>query len=227
MSSYILNKIRGNKAIINDIDEIKHLRIKRLKKDENVMLIGKSGDLYNTRFISIDNNVAYFNIVKVISEEIRTPVNIFVGITDRRRIDIIAEKAGELGVKGIGFFIGEKSKQYSYKINVERIKKRIISGMKQSNNPNYTEILGVFNSINDIKVGIKSIVLYWKSSQSLSKEYNSKTENLIIGPKEGFSNNELNSLRDKKCNFATLGKNLYRVETAFIIASYIIGTNYI
>lgn len=224
MSSYILNEIRGSKAIINDIEEIKHLRIKRLKKDENVTLIG-GGYIYNAKYINIDNDVAYFNIIKVTNEEIRVPVNIFVGITDRRKIDIIAEKAGELGVKGIGFFIGEKSKQYSYKINIERIKKRIISGMKQSDNPNYTEILGVFNSINDIKVGIKTIVLYWKSSQSLSEEYNTKIENLIIGPKEGFSDNELNCFRDKKYHFATLGENLYRVETAFIIASYIIGKN--
>lgn len=225
MSSYILNEIRGRKAIINDLEEIRHLRIKRLKKDENVMLIGDVGDIYYTKFISIDNNVAYFNIIKVINEDIRVPVNIFIGITDRRKIDIIAEKAGELGVKGIGFFIGEKSKKYSYKINTERIKKKIISGMKQSDNPNYTEILDVFNSINDIEAGIKTIVLHRELGQNLSNEYNNKIENLIIGPMEGFSADELNRLKDKNCHFATLGSNVYRVETAFIIASYSIGQN--
>ena len=48
----------------------------------------------------------------------------------------------------------------------------------------------------------------------------------IIGPEGGFSEKEISFLIEKKCNVVTLGKRIFRAETASIVVGGVLKNEF-
>ncbi len=220
MSSFFADEIKGNYAYIKNPDELKHLKVKRIKIGEPVSLIDGKGSLFFTIFEFLDKKQAKFSILQTKKEYYRVLKTFYIGFTDLKRMELIAEKAGEMGVKSFAFFRGEKTAKYLKAPDVNKIKKRIMSGMKQSENPNFPDFLGSYDSLEDISLTENTIVLTPGGKLSLSENI-PEVNNVIIGAKEGFSKREVEYFEKSGIITANLGNSIFRVETAFIIASFL------
>ncbi|NIA23293.1 MAG: RsmE family RNA methyltransferase [Proteobacteria bacterium] len=221
MPSFFVDEINGNYVYIKNPDELKHFKVKRIKIGEPVSLIDGRGSLFYTIFEFADKREAKFSILKTKKKHYRVLKTFYIGFTDWKKMEFIAEKAGEMGVKAFTFFRGDKTERYSKAPDADKIKKKVMSGMKQSDNPNMPDYLGVYDSIYDITLTKNTIVLIPGGELNLSENV-PDVNNVIIGPREGFSLREIEYFKDAEILTVNLDDSVYRVETAFVIASFLL-----
>ncbi len=223
MPSFFADKITGKNAFIINSEEIKHLKVKRIKIGEAVRLIDGKGFLYFVTYKGFEGKEAVFLINKIEKIPYFVPFTFYIGFTDPGKMELIAEKAGEMGVKAFGFFKGDKTEKHAKSPNEDKIRKKIISGMKQSDNPNMPMYLGIMESIDEIGLSSDSLVFLPDVDDEIQDIVSKDNiKNVIVGPREGFSERELGLLERKNTLSATLGDTTYRVETAFIISSFLL-----
>lgn len=136
-------------------------------------------------------------------------------IKKRDRLEFAVEKAVELGVGEICLFNADHSERT--KINRDRLHTLIISAFKQSGRYWLPE-LHVFDSMDEVLQhyeGSAWVMAHEKADQSsrvgkLVKENNV----LFVGPEGGFSEREVQLIRQHNGDIISLGVNRLRAETA-------------
>jgi 16S rRNA (uracil1498-N3)-methyltransferase len=130
------------------------------------------------------------------------------------------EKAVEMGVDKISFFIGEHSERTS--IKRERLEKIMISALKQSlkaympeleENASYKDLIKSCEG--------KKFIAYCKPEgrTSIKESYNKGEDVLIlIGPEGDFSEKEVELALNNGFQAITLGESRLRTETAALFA---------
>lgn len=136
--------------------------------------------------------------------------------------DFIAQKATELGVNKIVFFISEFTAEK--KINIDRIKRITVEACKQCGRAFVPEV-EFSNTIGELSIEQYDTVIFMNeheremsfSDVSLNNVKEKKVA-LIVGAEGGFSNREVNEICDKGAISVSLGKRILRAETASVAA---------
>lgn len=194
--------------------------------------------------IIVNNNLDGFDYYAVISdigkesaraEIIDTVINDTVSNVDVTLLqalpkgdksDFIAQKATELGVKKIVFFLSEFTAEK--KINIDRIKRITLEACKQCGRAFVPEVEFV-NTIGELPIEQYDKVIFMNeherkmsfSDVSFSNDKEKKVA-LIVGSEGGFSNREVNEICDKCAVSVSLGKRILRAETASVASMSIV-----
>tara|TARA_B100000900_G_scaffold409560_1_gene425706 strand:- start:772 stop:1485 length:714 start_codon:yes stop_codon:yes gene_type:complete len=194
------------------------LKVLRLKKGDTVILLDGKSQGYFGVIDQIKPKFLTGTIKKTIKNfgENQNAVHISPGLLKKNRFEILLEKATELGVKEIHPIIMERS--VKTKINIDRCNKILVSAAKQCRRSFFPilhqpkDLQTLFN----INEGCKYYACHLNANFTL---FNYKSalkypSNLIIGPEGGFSETELDIMKNRGVLFFHLGNRRLRAETA-------------
>lgn len=212
----------------------------RVKPGERITLFDGEGFRYECRIIQSHKKEVVAERISKEPYSVESPVSIILaqGLPKADKMDLIVEKATELGVRSIIPLITEYS-QVRHTEKVERWKKIAISASQQSGRNRIPEVLEAISFLEYLakispplmnaegnssfagiifseKAGGKSL------KDMLSDRRDVKSLVILIGPEGGFSLKEIGSAVRSGFVEALLGPRILRSETAPIAALSII-----
>lgn len=222
-----------NDTVLIKGEDVKHIiKVLRLKAGDTININDCSGNEYLGEIAETAKEEVTAKIIKKIelNNESNVKVFLFQGVPKSSKMDLIVQKATELGAyKIIPVFTKRVVKKESSGLKkIDRLRKIALEACKQSKRsliPDVAEPVEFYDMIkmlsdmdlilvpyeNENKVGIKEV----KSELS-----NKKIEKvaIIIGPEGGFEDEEIKNLKDIGAYIVSLGPRILRTETAGFVA---------
>ncbi|HKJ31724.1 MAG TPA: RsmE family RNA methyltransferase [Balneolales bacterium] len=226
------NQISGDYIEING-DEAHHIsRVLRYKTGQEITVVDGVGNKYSGLIEIVRKKQVQVRITdkKTLMDPQKTPKRLILGlgiIKHRQRLEFAIEKAIELGATDIVLF----KSRYTEKDNVrtDRIENIMISAMKQSMHA-MLPVLTIAQSLEEAisKYPQSRIIIAHEKHDGkpgIMNEIKEEKEVLaLIGPEGGFSEEEVNMVREKGGEVVSLGRYRLRAETAAIaILSLFLG----
>jgi len=216
------------KSLIIQGDEYKHLKALRLDVDNFVIVINGGGLGAKARIVARDSSKFTLSILDYIPNmgESSCEIVLAIGSLDNKdRIEFAFEKAIELGITK--FIILQTQYSSFLRTNTERLNQKAIATLKQCKRSKLPEII-VNQSLAETIESLDGfqIVFAEEFGKKLS-DINIKSKvALFVGPEGGFSNDEKDTLIEKKAVSLQLGNRRLRAETAAITAIALISSNF-
>jgi 16S rRNA (uracil1498-N3)-methyltransferase len=230
MHKFFVDKdnIAGSKAFITD-EDVKHLyKVLRLDVGDKISINDCHGSEYLGEISEINKKQVAVDLLEKLTINNESPVNIYLyqGLPKSSKMDLIVQKATELGVKEVTPVITErvvvKSELGEFK-KVDRWNRIALEACKQCkrtllpkiNTPiEFEELLDKLKAMDLIVVpyenedgyGIKNLIA--KTNREI------KELAVIIGPEGGFEQSEIDRFKDIGAHIVTLGPRILRTETA-------------
>ena len=223
---YHSNPLELNQIIILDEFSSHHaLRVMRVKVDDFLILFNGDGFEYRGRVSDIYKKTINVEILSKEKNNNESPINInlFQSISSNEKMDMVIQKATELGVSSIQPIFTSRS---TVKLSLDRIKKRLIhwrqvsiSACGQSGRskiPTIKSPIGFDRFVEGITTNSLNLLLHPDNSgesSNLPNKYSGDI-NIFIGPEGGFSQDEVLLLKKQNCINIQLGSRILRTETA-------------
>lgn len=223
---YHSNPLDLNQIIILDEFSSHHaLRVMRVKVDDFLILFNGDGFEYRGRVSDINKKTINVEILSKEKNNSESPINInlFQSISSNEKMDMVIQKATELGVSSIQPIFTSRS---TIKLSLDRTKKRVIhwkqvsiSACEQSGRskiPTIKSPIGFDRFVEGISTNSLNLLLHpdnSKESSNLPNKYSGDI-NIFIGPEGGFSQDEVLLLKKQNCINIQLGSRILRTETA-------------
>ncbi len=218
----------GSKFLISG-NEFKHLKVRRIKRGEEVGII-HNGRIYRCLLSEIKKNEALCEIVG--EEEVKRPkvsVTLFQSVPqDLKTVDLIVQKLTEIGVEKLVLVLTERSfqKREPVEKRKERWRRIVREAMKQAGRPEEMEILGPVE-LSSLSPEEELLLALHPSEEAKSVSFldlKRSSVGVAVGPEGGFSERDLEVLR-------TLGFDIFRIDTytlrtetaAIVIAGLIVS----
>lgn len=235
------NQINDNTVIITgeDVNHIKN--VLRLNIDDDIQVCNlETAENYMCGITRLNNETIECNIFKKIDSEAESNIhiNVFQGIPKSDKMELIIQKAVELGASEI---TPVEMKRCVTKIDDKTKVKKIARWQKISEVAAKQCGRDIVPKINDV-TNIKNICNLIKEYDIVLLAYENEEENtlknellklkdktneklkigIIIGPEGGIDIEEVGALKDDGAKVITLGKRILRTETvAFVLTSII------
>jgi 16S rRNA (uracil1498-N3)-methyltransferase len=206
---------QGDKVSLDPPEE-KHLKsVMRTKDGDRIEVINGKGEL---AFCLFGKQIL---IEKVDTKEPNKKVrSLTLGLTEPNILELVIEKATEIGIDEFFIFPSFKSKLKSLSPNKkERIEKILISSIKQSKRLFLPKVY-YFNKKEELPSTNNYFLADFDGGVfSPSKE----SSNFIVGPESGFTEEEIAFFKNKlHAKGVLLSENVLRAETAAICCSYLL-----
>jgi len=207
-------------------DESKHLyKVLRKNPGDKINITNGKNVLFKGTISSISKNNCQVSIHETIKQK-PLPYSLHIGISllkSNERFEWFLEKASEIGVTEITPLICDRTEKKF--INENRLKKILISGMKQSIKTHFPKLNAVCSLKNFLKGELNDqlFIAHCNDSEKkpLLKLIKPKSDYLIlIGPEGDFTEKEVESCNQSKFKNVSLGKTRLRAETAGILACH-------
>ena len=221
-------QIKDNKVTIKGGDYNHIANVLRMKEKDRFFVCNKdNASSYLVEIQNIDKNEV---ICKIISEnessESKVNITIFQGIPKADKMEIIIQKAVELGVSNI-YPVAMKNcvgriKDENKKISRwQNISEASAKQSKRNIVPKIENQINIQELCKKIKEYDLSILAYENEKtlnlrQLLKKNKNINNLAIIIGPEGGFDEKEVTELEDAGAISCSIGKRILRCETASI-----------
>jgi 16S rRNA (uracil1498-N3)-methyltransferase len=203
----------------------------RCNKGDTVIIIDAHGTQYSAEISRISKKEILLNIMLTLDYETESSLRITLlqGIMKGQKMDLIVQKASELGVQKIIPVVTERSLIRQTR-KLARWRKIAEEASRQSGRRIVTEI-NEFLDFQHLCDGRRRIsgkgILFWEEGgerlSAVLKKVGSPPEiTLFVGPEGGFTQKEVKTIAEKGYSIATLGKRILRAETAAISAVSII-----
>ncbi|WML35620.1 16S rRNA (uracil(1498)-N(3))-methyltransferase [Clostridium sp. OS1-26] len=231
------NNITGDRAYIEG-DDVKHIyKVLRLHEGEKVSINNCEGEEFLGIIEKIDKKEVIVSLKEKLDLNNESPVEIYLfqGLPKSSKMDLIVQKATELGVKEITPIITErvvvkneigefKKLDRWVRIALEACKQSKRSIIPKINGPlEFQQLLTQLKELDLILVpyeneegyGIKKVV------RDIAQNSINKI-GIIIGPEGGFEEDEINVLKELGAYIITLGPRILRTETAGFVCTSLI-----
>lgn len=232
MQRYFANIDKQYFVHLSQEDEHHVLHVMRMKRGDEIEVVSDQKvflcrlDETNPLTISVIHEIA--NDV-----EINEDVTLLFALTKGDKIDLVLQKATELGVKKVALIQSERTVVKYDNKDLEKKSIRFQKIMKEASEQSHRvivpEFLGVFNLKNLPEVAFSDInyVAYEKDANDVNNSFcglsKGKSISILIGPEGGFSEQEINNLTKQGFIRTSLGKRILRAETAAIYALSVLG----
>ncbi len=224
--------------ISDDMNEINHIKkSKRKKKGDLVDLIDGLGNRYRAKILDISSKKSItFSVVEDLSSKNDVDYNNSIDLTiavsmlnNSNKLKLLIEKLTEIGVTNFQPFISERSSFLGKKMpDLENI---TISALKQCKGNvlikiepllSFDDLLG--KNIKPDNAVVDKYYCHFDGDdfifpQSILDSGIKKNIIILIGPEGGFSETEINKMKDQKYKSIKLNKRVLRAETAAIVAA--------
>lgn len=229
-----LCQISGNRVEITG-GELHHLvNVVRLRAGDEITVLDGAGGAYEVTIVSVAGDAA----IGEIKGRHQTPppmmkVTLFVGLPKADRMDMIIQKATELGAHQITPVLCRRTVP---NLSSERAKRRVarwrqisVEASKQSRRPLFPIISSPLHFDDALEKSSSDLKLIFTLSESYSTNPNklknvleqnagAKEVSLFIGPEGGFTGDEVSRAVSVGAIPVSLGDNILRTETAAIAA---------
>ncbi len=207
-----------------DPDEAAHaLKVLRVEEGNLVHVTNGKGLLVKCAVIKTSKRDCMVEVVEIIENQGETKFKAHIAIAPTKnisRIEWFVEKATEVGIGTISFFISKHSERREVK--VERLEKVATAAMKQSLktfHPQLGEITDLRKLIDSATESSKFIAHYISPDQLLLKDAALSQDSIVlIGPEGDFSAAEVEYALSKGFKAVSLGNTRLRTETAALVA---------
>tara|TARA_B100000029_G_scaffold198492_1_gene196720 strand:- start:170941 stop:171675 length:735 start_codon:yes stop_codon:yes gene_type:complete len=228
--SYIPREhIKRNSAFISDTNEQKHLtKVLRKKPGDSILFVDGNGWIYEGSLVRIQPNFE-IEILQRWEDHKKKPINVTLApsLLKGNRLDMVVEKATELGVTSIIPVLSSRTVAGSREIGSQRLNRwqRIaLNAMKQSLRSRLPYIRPVMTLTEIIQnaTSYDLSIIAWEEESKISPgmvikgKLDVKNVLLIIGPEGGFSQDEIISAREAGMKTISLGSSRLRSDTASI-----------
>lgn len=231
------NNIVDNMAYIEG-DDVKHIyKVLRLEIGDKISINDCNGEEFLAQIEEINKKQVIAKCIEKLELNNESPIEIhlFQGLPKSSKMDLIVQKATELGVKEITPVVtgrvvvkselGEFKKLDRWnRITLEACKQSKRSLIPKVNIPlEFQELLETIKNMdlaivpyeNEYGYGIKNVIA------DINKN-NIKKIAIIIGPEGGFEENEISRLKELGAYIVTLGPRILRTETAGFVCTALI-----
>ncbi|TXC81469.1 RsmE family RNA methyltransferase [Luteibaculum oceani] len=198
------------------------LKVMRLKQGAEFILLNGEGKSAEATLTKADKNIAHCAVEKITIHEKKSPlINLFIAPPKSGdRLDLIVEKAPELGVNSIHFLMCRNSERKHLK--VDKIQQKVIAACKQSLQA-YFPAVHDFIDIHKMELQPDHSNLIFHCREDIVRTEIEKvklhsTINLFIGPEGDFAKEEIKMLLDKGGLSTSLSNSRLRTETAALSA---------
>ena len=203
------------------------VNVMRLKRGSNLSFFNKNGE-WKGEIVFLDKDRVEVKFLNKIKESLRsTNVELAICLVKKTSMEIILQKATELGVAKITPIISERTEVKD--LNIERAIKIVIEATEQSNQLNIPyiqepkKLKNFLDSLNnDVSLFFADINTEKKIDRKNIGQY--KTITVLVGPEGDFSSAEREMILAKNNTIPfLLSKNILRTETAVISALSLIN----
>ena len=213
-------------------DEHHILHVMRMKKGDEIEVVSNN-HLYLCRVD--DTNPLVVSIIHEIENdvEIKEDITLLFALTKGDKIDLVLQKATELGVKKVALIQSERTVVKYESKDLEKKSQRFQKIMKEASEQSHRlivpEFLGIFNLKQLPKEAFSDInyVAYEKDASKINESFEGLKKghsvSILIGPEGGFSEQEINDVTNRGFIRTSLGKRILRAETAAIYALSVLG----
>lgn len=234
MQRYFSNEQEGNNFILNDSDLYHIKTVMRMRDNDNIEVV-----FDKKLFICCIENVNDNITIKRVKEVESTLQNDFyscliVPVLKEQKMDLILQKATELGVNEIIPYISKRSviklKKEDYTKKVDRWTRIVKEASEQSKRLEIPAVSSIKN-IDELSCidGVKLICSTKEKSKNLKNILNNVEKydkiNFVIGPEGGLDEKEEEKLISMNFIPITFGSRILRVETVPIFLMSVL--NYI
>lgn len=218
--------IDQNIVRLSSEDEHHVLHVMRMRVGDKIEVVDNS-----TLYICEIKNISPLEIIIIEQKEedveINTKTTLFFALAKGDKIDLVLQKATELGVHRIILFKSKRcvvnfdNKDFEKK--VVRYQKIVKEAAEQCHRLIVPSIEGVIE-LKDIDKYLSEVnfVAYEKEAGSTTNSFNLskdiKSVSIMIGSEGGFDEDEISFLKEKGFQTVSLGKRILRCETAAIYA---------
>lgn len=218
--------------ILLSADNIHHLNVLRITEDEEFEVV-VDGVIYTVKIDEMSKEHCQCGVLsqKEDKSESNIEINLYQGLPKADKLELIIQKAVELGVNSI---IPFESSRTIVKWDAKKESKKLVryqeiaeSAAKQSKRSYIPQVEGLISFkqlIEKTKEGY-TILAYENRGKSLKEVIlgnESKIFNIIIGPEGGFSEDEVIALEEAGAHVINLGARILRTETAAIVLAAMI-----
>lgn len=220
-------------------DDVKHIyKVLRLDSGDKVSINNCEGEEFLGEITDISKTEVVVKLIEKLELNNESPIEIhlYQGLPKSSKMDLIVQKATELGVKTITPVIMQrvvsKNELGEYK-KLDRWNRIALEACKQSkrsiipkiNSPyEFEKMLSEIEDAdivfvpyeNEENIGIRKVL-------SIIERNKIKKAAIIIGPEGGFEIDEIEALKDMGANIVTLGPRILRTETAGLVCASIIA----
>ncbi len=226
--------LNNNLVILNE-DDIHHvLHVMRMRKGDEIEVVANQ-HLYSAIINNVNPLEITINYEIPSDSEIENDVTLFYTLAKGDKIDLVVQKATELGAKKVVLLSSERCvvKWEEKEINkkLERYQKISKEASEQSHRLIVPEIIGVYplNNIPGALLCDLNLFAYEKKAGNTGDLHDflqkvTGSVSILVGPEGGFSEKEAEMV-ETKYGFipVSLGKRILRSETAAIYALSVIG----
>jgi 16S rRNA (uracil1498-N3)-methyltransferase len=211
-------------------EESKHcVKVMRHESGDVIHVTDGRGALYKVRIKVASPKKCTFIIISHTRKEPKSYwINLAIAPTKSSdRTELLIEKAVEFGVDEISFYFGRHSERR--KINIERLEKKAIVAMKQSQQYKlpkiklYQSFKGCLDASPDNHQKLIAHVDSTNQYHLLDVAEPGKHYTVFIGPEGDFSEEEIIESFKAGYTKVSLGKNRLRTETAGLAACHILN----
>ena len=232
MQRYFAHINHQSQVGLSKEDEHHLLHVMRMKTNDEIEVV-EDEKLYLCRIDTI--NPLKISVVHEIASdvEINEDVTLLFALTKGDKIDLVVQKATELGVKRIALIESERTivkyEEKDKQKKIARFEKIMKEASEQSHRLIVPSLLGIYH-LNNLPKELFSDVNYVAYERDATKPEKmfpqldkDKSISILVGPEGGFSENEINALTKQGFERVSLGKRILRAETAAIYALSVIG----
>jgi len=213
-----------NEITFDKIESRHVVKVLRKKEGDYIYLTNGKGDLFNCKINVANDKKCLINVINIEHKKQQRKYYLHLAIAPTKnndRLEWFLEKATEIGIDEITPIICDNSERKF--IKPERLKKIIISAMKQSLKfylPKLNEVVTLSEFLKQNQTQGKYIAHCVENEKQLMKDILQPKESytILIGPEGDFSFSEIENSLQKGYTPITLGKARLRTETAALVS---------
>ena len=219
----------GDTTFLDSDDSFHVSRVLHISPGEEVELVDPEGRIFMGSITKVGEKVQALAEYEVFAEEKSASLTVVQALTGGRKMDFIVEKLGELGVERLIPAFTEKAVVKTYKTSDDKVARwRRISKAAASQSKRRTPMIIdkpilLSDWVSEFEEMSQTLVLE-KDAGMLGDmiQLQSPPLVLVIGPEAGFSEIEYEKLKEAGAVFASLGRQVLRMETAAVVASALV-----
>jgi 16S rRNA (uracil1498-N3)-methyltransferase len=222
-----------NKRLTLTGSDVSHIRtVLRLKAGDSIQVISDSNKWHTVRLVEVRAKEIHGEVIAVKTMDVESPLAIYLGqaLTKANKFDVTLRKSVELGVVSVTPLTTErcvvKIKPTEKGKKISRWKKIVQESSKQCGRSQIPVVAENIETLENFcrKNGDQDLKLvFWEMEETMNLKdikLNSEPRSVValIGPEGGFSQTEIEMVREYGFQTISLGPRILRAETAPVVA---------
>ena len=229
---FVDEKIEVGQTIMLSSDQEHHAKNVLRLHNEIVRVVSNEGGYFGNGYVEENHFLIHIKEKDVSQKELPKDVTLAIALIRREKLELVLQKATELGVKTIIPFISSRCVVQEKKEKSSRQLERWNKIVKEASAQCKRNVIPIIKDIQSIEEICRYTVPFKfiansdleKPSPLLEDVLKSEETLIVIGPEGGFSTKEIALFETNQFTSVSLGNRILRAETACLYALSVIAS---